>query len=105
MCVFFFVFCLMILGPPGSTRTDTLFPYSTLFRSVSWVDIFVLNSIRPTAFVAKSEIRRWPVIGWLVAGAGTVFIERGNRNAIRAVTEQMKGRFRDRKSTRLNSSH
>ncbi|AEC22041.1 phospholipid/glycerol acyltransferase [Pusillimonas sp. T7-7] len=60
---------------------------------VSWVDIFVLNSIRPTAFVAKSEIRRWPVIGWLVAGAGTVFIERGNRNAIRAVTEQMKGRF------------
>lgn len=60
---------------------------------VSWVDIFVLNSIRPTAFVAKSDIRRWPVIGWLVAGAGTVFIERGNRNAIRAVAGQMKGRF------------
>ena len=60
---------------------------------VSWVDIFVLNSIRSTAFVAKHEIRSWPVIGWLVAGAGTVFIERGNRNAIRAVTDQMKNRF------------
>ncbi|MGB6104768.1 MAG: lysophospholipid acyltransferase family protein [Pusillimonas sp.] len=60
---------------------------------VSWVDIFVLNSIRPTAFVAKSEIRRWPLIGWLAVGAGTVFLQRGNRNAIRAVAEQMKHRF------------
>src|SRR3546814_18669290 len=34
MCFFSFVFfCLMILLPPGSTRTDTLFPYTTLFRS------------------------------------------------------------------------
>src|SRR3546814_7053319 len=30
MCVFFF---LMIRRPPRSTRTDTLFPYTTLFRS------------------------------------------------------------------------
>src|SRR3546814_11938629 len=28
-----FIFLLMILRPPGSTRTDTLFPYTTLFRS------------------------------------------------------------------------
>src|SRR3546814_12106949 len=31
-CVFFF---LMIRRPPRSTRTDTLFPYTTLFRSVA----------------------------------------------------------------------
>ena len=60
---------------------------------VSWVDIFVLNSVRTTSFVAKSDIRRWPVIGWLVAGAGTVFIDRGQRQAIKAVGEQMKQRF------------
>src|SRR3546814_8800112 len=30
----FFCFCLMIRRPPRSTRTDTLFPYTTLFRSV-----------------------------------------------------------------------
>src|SRR3546814_3191718 len=29
----FCVFCLMIRRPPRSTRTDTLFPYTTLFRS------------------------------------------------------------------------
>src|SRR3546814_18789931 len=34
ICVWcFFVFCLMIRRPPRSTRTDTLFPYTTLFRS------------------------------------------------------------------------
>src|SRR3546814_6533426 len=32
MCVYF-VFFLMIRRPPRSTRTDTLFPYTTLFRS------------------------------------------------------------------------
>src|SRR3546814_12999747 len=30
---FFYFFCLMIRRPPRSTRTDTLFPYTTLFRS------------------------------------------------------------------------
>src|SRR3546814_15256875 len=29
-----FVFFLMIRRPPRSTRTDTLFPYTTLFRSI-----------------------------------------------------------------------
>lgn len=60
---------------------------------VSWIDIFVLSSVRCVAFIAKSEIRGWPVIGWLVAKAGTVFIQRGQRHAIRAVGDQMKVRF------------
>src|SRR3546814_14621812 len=32
-CSFFYFFFLMIRRPPSSTRTDTLFPYTTLFRS------------------------------------------------------------------------
>src|SRR3546814_11640152 len=32
-CLLFFFFFLMIRRPPRSTRTDTLFPYTTLFRS------------------------------------------------------------------------
>src|SRR3546814_17898408 len=32
-CIYFFFFFLMIRRPPRSTRTDTLFPYTTLFRS------------------------------------------------------------------------
>src|SRR3546814_18237518 len=33
LCSYFFL--LMIRRPPRSTRTDTLFPYTTLFRSLS----------------------------------------------------------------------
>jgi 1-acyl-sn-glycerol-3-phosphate acyltransferase len=43
---------------------------------VSWVDIFLISSVRPTRFVAKSEIRGWPAAGWIAERAGTLFIRR-----------------------------
>ena len=52
---------------------------------ISWLDIFVINALHPSRFVAKEEIRRWPVVGWLVAMAGTVFIARGNRRNLRNI--------------------
>ena len=60
---------------------------------VSWVDIFVLNSVRTTSFVAKSDIRRWPVIGLLVAWAGTLFIDRTHRRAMHRANQQMQECF------------
>ncbi len=60
---------------------------------VSWLDIFVLNVVRSTSFVAKQEIRHWPLIGWLAAGADTIFIERGFRHAVHRVGQSMKLRF------------
>ncbi|MCD8505276.1 MAG: 1-acyl-sn-glycerol-3-phosphate acyltransferase [Burkholderiaceae bacterium] len=60
---------------------------------VSWLDIFVLNVVRATAFVAKQEIRHWPVIGWLAAGADTIFIERGYRHAVHRAGQAMQLRF------------
>ncbi|WMD18715.1 1-acyl-sn-glycerol-3-phosphate acyltransferase [Achromobacter seleniivolatilans] len=69
-------------------------PVLLVANHVSWIDIFVLNSARATSFVAKSEIRSWPVIGWLVAGAGTLFIERGQRHAVHAMGEAMQARFK-----------
>jgi 1-acyl-sn-glycerol-3-phosphate acyltransferase len=43
---------------------------------VAWLDIFLVSSVRPTRFVAKSEIRDWPVAGWIAERAGTLFIRR-----------------------------
>jgi 1-acyl-sn-glycerol-3-phosphate acyltransferase len=48
---------------------------------ISWLDVFVLNAVAPMRFVAKSEVRRWPVVGWLSMRAGTLFIERGKARA------------------------
>jgi len=42
----------------------------------SWLDILILASVLPASFVSKSEVRKWPVIGWLSALCNTVFVER-----------------------------
>ena len=52
---------------------------------ISWLDIFVINALYPCRFVAKAEIRAWPLAGWLVAQAGTVFIARGNKRELRNI--------------------
>lgn len=54
---------------------------ATLFiaNHVSWLDIPAIISVRPMRFVSKSDVRAWPVIGWLVACGGTLFIERRSR--------------------------
>ncbi|MBV9847309.1 MAG: 1-acyl-sn-glycerol-3-phosphate acyltransferase [Kutzneria sp.] len=44
---------------------------------VSWLDALVLSAIQPIAMVAKRDIKDWPVIGRLVSGVGSVFIDRG----------------------------
>lgn len=46
---------------------------------ISWLDIYVIHSWQPVRFVAKSEIRSWPLIGWLCDKTGTIFIERGRK--------------------------
>ena len=43
---------------------------------VSWLDIFALQAVHPTRFVAKSEVRDWPLAGWIAERAGTLFIRR-----------------------------
>jgi 1-acyl-sn-glycerol-3-phosphate acyltransferase len=53
---------------------------------VSWLDILAINAVQPVRFVSKADVRRWPLIGWLVACGGTLFIERERkRDALRVV--------------------
>jgi 1-acyl-sn-glycerol-3-phosphate acyltransferase len=54
---------------------------------VSWIDIYVINAVRPTRFVAKAEIRDWPVIGWLSEKVGTIFIMRARRRDTAKINE------------------
>ncbi|MFC7518181.1 lysophospholipid acyltransferase family protein [Herbaspirillum sp. GCM10030257] len=52
---------------------------------ISWLDIFVINSLEPCRFVAKSDIRDWPLIGWLCEKTGTIFISRGKLRDVRRI--------------------
>ncbi len=58
----------------------------TLFvaNHISYMDVFVLGSLIPGAFVAKSEVAGWPVFGKLAKLQNTLFLE---RNATRAATQ------------------
>lgn len=54
---------------------------------VSWLDVMVVHAVCPEArFVAKAEVRLWPLVGRLVAAADTLYIERQRkRDALRVV--------------------
>ena len=55
---------------------------------VSYLDILVLASLYPSAFVAKLEIGAWPVFGWIARTAGTLFVDRKHpRDVVRAGRE------------------
>jgi 1-acyl-sn-glycerol-3-phosphate acyltransferase len=47
---------------------------------ISWTDIHALNSMVPVRFIAKSEIKTWPIFGYLVQRANTLFIDRSKRH-------------------------
>ncbi|HEX8604775.1 MAG TPA: lysophospholipid acyltransferase family protein [Pseudoduganella sp.] len=74
---------VQITGGSAAPRAQAL----VVANHVSWLDIFVLNALYPCRFVAKAEIRAWPLAGWLVEQAGTVFIARGNRRDLRRAFE------------------
>ncbi|HEX5123149.1 MAG TPA: lysophospholipid acyltransferase family protein [Rhodanobacteraceae bacterium] len=52
---------------------------------ISWLDIGLMHSQRPVSFVAKSEIARWPFVGWLASRAGTIFHRRGSTDSLASV--------------------
>lgn len=62
----------------------------TLFVSnhSSYIDILVLGTFIPARFVAKKEVAKWPIMGWLATNQGTLYIDR-NRNAIADGTEKL----------------
>jgi 1-acyl-sn-glycerol-3-phosphate acyltransferase len=67
---------------PGKDTHGVLF----VANHISWVDIHAINSLLPVRFVAKLEVRNWPVFGYLVRKSGTIFINRTRqRDAARVV--------------------
>lgn len=57
---------------------------------VSWLDIAALHAVMPEAhFVSKADVRHWPLVGRLVEGAGTLFIEREKKRDALRVVHQM----------------
>lgn len=62
-----------------SWRVEGALPQSgaVISNHLSYLDVLLFGAIRPFVMVAKSEVRNWPLIGWLTAMSGTVYVVRG----------------------------
>jgi len=69
-------------------------PALLVSNHVSWLDIVVLGGQTHTDFLSKDEVRRWPVVGWLAARSGTLFIRRG-QGETGTVSQQIAERLRE----------
>jgi 1-acyl-sn-glycerol-3-phosphate acyltransferase len=56
---------------------------------LSYLDILVLSTLTPAVFVAKREVKSWPVMGFLAQLAGTVFIDRQRRTHVGEVNDEI----------------
>lgn len=76
---------LEVRGRPPDTG-----PMLLVCNHVSWLDIVVLHAAHHCRFVSKADVGRWPIVGRLATGAGTLYIEReSRRDAMRVVHDMV----------------
>jgi lyso-ornithine lipid O-acyltransferase len=88
------VLCVLIgvrIREVGTRSTAS--PALILSNHVSWLDICVISALAPVVFVAKSEVARWPVFGWLARLQRTIFVNRQARHQTGAATREIAGRL------------
>ena len=83
-------FACRVLGV--RVRTHGSMPSAGLLVSnhLSYLDVIVLSSIRPCVFVAKRDVARWPLFGWLAHAAGTIFVDRERKFSSPKVVDRIR---------------
>ena len=83
---------LRVLGVRAQLAPTPRLPGGALLvcNHVSWLDIYVIYAAQRVHFVSKSEVRAWPVAGWLAHRTGTLFLERARRADTARVNAEMR---------------
>ena len=81
---------LRVLGQPVPNG-----PALMVANHISWLDILVMNAAHPSRFVSKADVKGWPLLGSLITGAGTLYIERESRRDAMRVVHHMAERLRE----------
>ena len=68
-------------------------PLLLVANHISWLDILIMNASKPSRFVSKADVKRWPLLGMLIEGAGTLYIERESRRDAMRVVHQVAERL------------
>jgi 1-acyl-sn-glycerol-3-phosphate acyltransferase len=64
-------------------------PLMLVANHVSWVDALIIQSIQPSIFVAKSEVKHWPIVGSIATACGVVFVDRGSPSSARRMVDDV----------------
>ncbi len=64
-------------------------PLMLVANHVSWVDALIIQSIQPSVFVAKSEVKYWPIVGSIAKACGVVFVDRGSPSSARRMVDDV----------------
>jgi len=72
-------------------ETQGAFPSRGLLvaNHLSYLDILVLSALSPCAFVAKKEVRSWPLFGLMAQMSGTVFVDRSRSSDAHRANSEM----------------
>lgn len=82
---------LRIFG--AETCVTGVIPQSGLLvcNHLSYLDVLIVAALNPSRFVAKNEVRNWPVFGWFARLAGTIFVDRNRRSQVLRSAEEIGG--------------
>ena len=78
------------IGKPASDKPTLL-----VSNHISWLDIPAIGGLVPLSFVAKAEVGRWPVVGFLANLQKTIYVDRQKRTDTGRVAEEMGERMSD----------
>jgi 1-acyl-sn-glycerol-3-phosphate acyltransferase len=74
---------------PQALARHTGEPRLMVANHVSWIDALIIQTIQPSIFVAKAEIKHWPVVGSIAKGCGVVFVDRGSPASTRRMVDEL----------------
>lgn len=64
-------------------------PQLLVANHVSWLDVLVIQTVQPSIFVAKQEVRHWPVVGAIAQACNVVFVNRGSPSSARRMVNDV----------------
>ncbi len=60
---------------------------------LSWLDVLVLQSLKPGVFVAKAEVQHWPLVGLMARACATIFVQRASPRSARTMIDDTMNAF------------
>lgn len=88
--------CCLILGAKINVKNSAPEPpFLLISNHLSYIDVFVLFSQLRCLFVAKSDVKAWPLIGFLVRTCGILFVDRNKRRDVTRVNALISDNIND----------